>query len=161
MAVIFLLDQRLAFVLLVALIVAAGAALAFAWTRLLPEEPPPFTSKHGPPPKITIYKTEDAPPRDRFAVFLLVCVTLSYILRFPGIPSDAALRWLAAILPDTYVNWLTLGGRAFLVVTPGLAAGYSAIRPNPVRIPLIVGGILVLLFWFLLPFLQSAFAAGS
>ena len=161
MAVVFLLDHRLAFVLLVALILAAGAPLAFAWARLLPEEPPPFTSKHGPPPKITIYKTEDAPTRDRFAVFLLVCVTLSYILRFPGIPGDAALRWLAAILPGAYVNWLILGGRAFLVVTPGLAACYSAIRPNPIRVPLIAAGIFVLLFWLLFPMLLLAFAAGS
>jgi hypothetical protein len=160
MFLILLLDHRLAFVFLAALILAAGAPLAFAWARLLPDEPPPFTSKHGPPPQITIYKTEDAPPpRDAFAVFLLACATLSYILRFPGMPGDAALRWLATILPAAYVNWIVLGGRAFLVVMPGLAACYSVVRPNPIRVPLIVGGILVLLFWLLFPFLHSALVA--
>jgi len=161
MAVLFLLDHRLALLFLAALILAAGVPLAFAWARLLPEEPPPFDSKHGPPPQITIYKTDDSPARDPFAVFLLVCATLSYILRFPGIPGDAAIRWLFSIIPATYEGWLIPAGRAFFVVVPGLAACYSAIRPNPIRVPLIVSGILVLLLWLLLPFLHSALVAGS
>ena len=159
MLVIFFLDHRLAFVFLAAFIIAAGASLAFAWTRLLPEEPSPFVSKHGPPPQITIYKTDGSPPSDPFAVFMLVCVTLSYILRFPGIAGDAALHRLTTVMPESWVSWFVLAGRAFFVVAPGLAACYSAIRPNPIRGPLIVAGILVLLLWLLRPLLLSAFVA--
>jgi len=53
-----------------------------------------------------------------------------------------------------------LGVRAFFVVVPGLAAAYSAARPNPIRIALMVGGLPVLALWLVSPVLRAAIAAG-
>jgi len=159
----FSLDHRLAFLFFAVLFLGAAVPLAIAWARLLPEDPPPFDPKRAPlrqPEEITIYMPEGFVPRDPFATFLLACVTLSYLLQFPGLPGEAAIHWLASVLPETTLNWLLLAGRAFFVVTPGLAACYSVLRPNPVRVPLIVAGILVLSLWLLLPPLHAAFVAS-
>jgi hypothetical protein len=59
-----------------------------------------------------------------------------------------------------HFNWIVLGARAFFVVMPGLAAAYSALRPNPVRIPLIAGGLLVMALWLVSPVLRAAIATG-
>jgi len=156
----FSLDHRLAFLFIALLFLGAAAPIAVAWATLLPQDPPPFDSNRGPlrkPEETSIYAPERFAPRDPFARFLLVCVTISFFLQFPGLPGETAIRWLSTLVPDSYLNWILLAGRAFFVVTPGLAAGYSVLRPNPVRVPLIVAGILVLLLWLLLPPLYSAF----
>jgi hypothetical protein len=154
-----LLDHRLAFVFLCALVVGAAAPLAIAWARVVPEEAPPFARKEDSPRGAK----EELPGeegrsrnRDPFAVVLLVFVTLSYALRFPGFPLAAVLRWLSTRVPEAWWDWGLLAGRAFFVVTPGLAACYSAVQPNSLRVPLIAGGILVLLLWLLQPMLFAA-----
>jgi len=158
---IFPLDHRLALVALTVLLLAAAAPLAYAWARLLPEEPPPFeTAPAAAPEQQALSNSEARRERDPFAVFLLICVTLSYILKFPGLPVLAALQRISGLMPQDYFNWLLLGGRAFFVVVPGLAAAYSAARPNPMRIALIVGGLLVLALWLVSPVLQAAIATG-
>jgi hypothetical protein len=86
-------------------------------------------------------------------------VTLSFLLKFPGLPLATALQILSARIPRDDFNWLVLGARAFFVAVPGLAAVYSAIRPNPIRIPLIVAGVFVILLWFLSPILRVAIAS--
>jgi hypothetical protein len=91
-------------------------------------------------------------------VFLLVCVTLSYLLKFPGLPAAAGLQWLSTLLPADYFSPAVLTGRWFFAVVPAIAAVYSALRPNPVRIALIVGGLLVLALWFVSPMLRAAIA---
>ena len=163
MFALLLLDHRLAFLFLALLLLGAAIPIAIAWARLLPEDPPPFDSKRGSAREtesISIYMPEGFVPRDPFAVFLLVCVTLSYILQFPGLPGEAVIRWLATVVPNEVLSWILLAGRAFFVVTPGLAACYSALRQNPLRAPLIAAGILVLLLWLLVPLLHAAFLAG-
>jgi hypothetical protein len=95
---------------------------------------------------------------DPVAVFLLVCVTLSYLLKFPGLPAAAGLQWLSTLLPADYFSPAVLMGRWFFAVVPAIAAVYSALRPNPVRIALIVGGLLVLALWFVSPMLRAAIA---
>ncbi len=158
---IFPLDHRLALAALTALLLAAAAPLAYAWARLLPEEPPPFeTAPAAAPEQQAPSNGEVRREGDSFSVFLLICVTLSYILRFPGLPVSAALQRISAIMPQDYFNWLLLGGRAFFAVVPGLAAAYSAARPNPIRMALIVGGLLVLALWLASPVLRAAIAAG-
>ncbi len=158
-----ILDHRLAFVFLCALVVGAGVPLAMGWARVLPEDAPPFAS-----PEVSSQglkhelrgekaKTKN---RDPFAIVLLVFVTLSYALRFPGFPVDAVLHWLSTRMPEAWSDWSLLAGRAFFVVTPGLAACYSAVQPNSLRVPLIAAGILVPLLWLLEPLLLASMTAS-
>jgi hypothetical protein len=152
-----LIDHRVALLALAALLVAAAAPLAWGWARLLPEEPPPFEiAASASPADDSDSNRKLLSKRDPLAVFLLVCVTLGYILKFPGLPLAASLQRLATLLPSDYFHWALLGGRAFFLVVPGLAAAYSALRPNPIRIPLIVGGLLVLALWLASPFLLAS-----
>jgi hypothetical protein len=153
----FLIDHRLALVALAALLVAAGAPLAWGWAKLLPEEPFPFEAQSGAPPTDTESAASGKPARrDAFAVFLLACATLSFLIKFPGLPVATGLHWLSTQLPADYFNWTILAGRAFFVVVPGLAAAYSALRPNPIRLALILGGVLVLALWLASPFLLAS-----
>jgi hypothetical protein len=162
MFAVFFLDHRLALFFLALLVVSAAVPLAFAWVRILPQDAPPFApgqSSRPRDPEAAISLHEDFVPRDSFAVFLLACVTLSYFLKFPGLPLGAALRWLATLIPEPSLSWIVLAAHAFFIVAPGLAACYSAIRPNPVRVPLIAASILVLLLWLLGGSLHSALVA--
>jgi len=154
-----LMDHRLALVAFAALLIAAAAPLASAWARLLPEEPPPFEVPAPSPPEQTPSNRETRRKGDPFAIFLLLCITLSFLLKFPGLPVAAALQRLSGMLPPDYFNWLVLGARVFFAAMPGLAAVYSAIRPNPMRIPLTVAGVFVILLWFLSPMLRAAIAS--
>lgn len=161
MLAVFSMDHRLAVVALAALSMAAAVPLAHAWARLLPEDPPPFEIAPvaaSPPLEQVPSHWEARHKGDAFAVFLLVCMTLSYVLKFPGLPVSAALQKLAGLVPQDYLNWAVLGGRAFFVVVPGLASAYSSIRPNPIRIQLIIGGVLVIALWLLAPILSAAIA---
>jgi hypothetical protein len=63
-------------------------------------------------------------------------------------------------MPETWLNRGLLAGRAFFVVTPGLAACYSVVQPHSLRVPLIGAGILVLLLWILEPILLAAMTAS-
>jgi hypothetical protein len=159
MLAIVLIDHRLALVALAALLILAAAPLAYAWARLFPEEQEPFgVAGAGAEPEDLASNGKTGGKKDPLAVFLLVCVTLSYLLRFPGLPLSAGLQWFSTLLPVDYFQWAVLGARAFFVVVPGLAAVYSALRPNPIRIALTVGGLLVLALWLLSPVLRAAIA---
>ena len=159
MLAILLMDHRLALAALAALLIAAAAPLAYAWAKLLPEEPPPFEVPAGSPAaEDVVSNPKRRPKNDPVAIFLLTCVTLSYVLRFPGLPLSACLQRLSTFLPADYFNWALLAGRWFFVVVPGFAAVYSALRPNPIRIALIVGALLVLALWLVNPMLRAAIA---
>ena len=160
MSAAFPIDHRLALVAFAALLIAAAAPLASAWARLLPEEPPPFELPPAPsPPEQAPSNRETRPKGDPFAIFLLLCMTLSFLLKFPGLPVAAALQILSVRMPPEDFHWLVLGARVFFAAVPGLAAVYSAIRPNPIRIPLIVAGVFVILLWCLSPMLRAAIAS--
>jgi hypothetical protein len=154
-----ILDHRLAFIFLCALVVSTAVPLAMAWARVLPEDSPPFAQKEDVPHG----SGEEQPgqegsnrKRDPFSIVLLVFVTLSFAARFPGFPVGAVLHWFSTRMPEAWSNWGLLAGRAFFVVTPGLAACYSAVQRNFLRIPLIAAGILVLVLWLLQPMLFAA-----
>ena len=157
------LDSRLAFVFLCTLVVGAAVPLAIGWLCVLPEDQPPFASREvsseGSKNEMSSEKTKTR-KHDPFAMVLLVIVTFSYVLQFPGLRGDAALHWLATRMPETRLSWILLAGRAFFVVTPGLAACYSVVQPNSLRAPLISSGILVLLLWLLQPILFAAMTAS-
>jgi hypothetical protein len=159
MSAAFPIDHRLALVAFAALLIAAAAPLASAWARLLPEEPPPFEVPAPSSAEQTPSNPEIRRKGDPFALCLWLCMTLSFLLKFPGLPVAAVLQSLSARMPPDYFNWLVLGARAFFAAVPGLAAVYSAIRPNPIRIPLIVAGVFVILLWCLSPMLRAAIAS--
>ena len=161
MFAIVLIDHRLALVALAALLIAVAAPLAYAWARLLPEEPPPFeVPAASPSAEDPTSASKRRPKKDFVAVLLLVCLTLSYVLKFPGLPAAAVLQWLSTLLPTYYFGWSVVAGRWFFLVVPGVAAVYSALRPNPIRIALLTAGLLVLALWLLSPILRAAIATA-
>ena len=151
--------DRTAFVALVALIVCASIPLAYAWARVLPEDAPPFKIEPGSFPSVDIEPAH--PPAkgrkaDLISLALLVCVTLTYLARFPGIPVVAITQWIQSALPGSGSTWLLLATKDFLVIGTGLAACIATVRPGPMRVPLVVAAAMALTMWLLVPILQSA-----
>jgi hypothetical protein len=161
MLTVALIDHRFALILLAALLITAAGPLAYAWAKLLPDEKPPFGVVAAGTPQRNVPPSDKIPAtKDPFALILLACVTLSYVLRFPGLPLSTGLHWLSSLLPADYFPWVVTGGRLFFFSVPGLAAAYSALRPNPVRIALAAAGLCVIALWLLSPLLQKAIAEG-
>ena len=160
---ILLLNYRLAFLLLAALIVGAAIPLAWAWARVLPEEAPPFRIEPGSFPSVDLEPSHEPSPkakRDLLAIALLVCVTFGYALQFPGFPRDAALRWLSSIFPASAIRiWITFGAETILLAVTGCAACYAILRPGPLPTLLGAAAVLVLILWLFVPLLQVALAA--
>jgi hypothetical protein len=164
MLAIVLIGYRLAFLALAALILAAAVPLAFAWARLLPDEPPPFEIEPASSNPSEPQPPREASPnsqRDLLAMVLLILVTLSYLIQFPGVPHAAAVRSLSTILPRSFAIWIVFGADTLLVVVTGVAACYSTLRPHPSRVFLSAGAVLVLLLWLLAPLLYAALVATS
>ncbi len=158
-----LLGHRLAFVLLCALLLGAAAPLAFAWTRIFPEEQPPFRldrPSRSRFPKVVPVRTMQHPRTDPVALALLMGVSLSYLLQLPGLPREAVLARLAAYVPEILLHWMGRIGWGLLLAVPAVAAFYSVLRPNRIRVPLLAAGILVPLLWLLIPLLQAALIAS-
>ena len=154
------LDPRLAFVLLLALLIGAAIPLAIAWTKLLPEEKPPFgsfrASETGQSAETNSAGRSDS-TRDPFAVVLLIFVTLSFISEFPGVPYDFLLSRGAAFVHEPWLQGALLFCRGFLIAIPVIAAAYSVFRRNAIGIPLIFAGALVPLLWLAVRWLRPAF----
>ena len=132
MFAIILIDHRLALLALAALLIAAAAPLAYAWASLLPEEPPPFEVPAVSPPAEGVASTAKSPvKKDRFAVFLLVCVTLSYLLRFPGLPFG---RWPAVavhVAADRLFYWGCARSALVLRRRAGIGGGVFRAAAEP------------------------------
>lgn len=160
MLALVLIDHRWAFVLLAVLLIAAAIPLASAWARLLPEEPPPFPIEPGSFPVIDQQLPPETPSRrhrDLIISFaLLVCLTLTYLIRFPGFPSSALAGWLGTVVSGPTAYWTIFSARIFLIATAGAAIVYAAFRPGPLRIPMMSAAALVLALWFLAPLLKTA-----
>jgi hypothetical protein len=162
MFALLFIDHRLAFLALAALLIAAAIPLAFAWARLLPEEPPPFPIQPGSFPTIDQGPQQPARKRDLVvSIALLVCLTLAYLIRFPGFPSAVLLRWLNALVSAPVEYWTVFAARTFVIASSGAACVYAALRSGPLRIPLAAAAALVLLLWFLGPVLQVALLSSS
>jgi len=99
--------------------------------------------------------------RDPIAAVLLVFVTLSYALQFPGVPQDIANVWIAKIVPASAAGWSELVLHWFFILIPGVAAIYALFTRIPLRIPLVAAGLMVLLVWLLSPPLYAALLASS
>src|SRR5262249_55957240 len=131
------------------MVLLSGAAipLALAWMRILPPEREPFSRPDVAPPR---------PHRDRFANFLLLNVSLSFLAAIPRIAEALRLTQLTQLLPATWIETIEIPLLIWLVFVPALAAAYSAVRTNPIRLHLILGGILVLALWLLSPTLLGS-----
>src|SRR5215813_973530 len=104
MLAVLLLDYRLAFLLLASVFLGTAIPIGLAWASLLPEDGAPFESSGDSAPNLaSIYLPEGYVPRDPFAVFLLACVTLSFLLQFPGLPGEDLLR---KFLPAVPAKWM-------------------------------------------------------
>ncbi len=153
-------DHRLALVLMMALLLAAAAPIVVAWLALLPAEPEPF-ARAGDPKPVNEHSDQDRPRRDPFALFLLVNTTFSVLLRFPGVDSWLRMsqpgHWIAGDTVDTVVMiaWIWFG------FIPALSAAYSAVRPNPIRVPLLAGGIATLALWLARPWLLTQISGNT
>jgi hypothetical protein len=144
---VFVMDHRLALFLYVLLLLAAAVPVAFAWLLLLPPEREPFASSDEKP---------SGNGRDVFAVFLLVNITLSLLLRIPGIDADALSVPLAKWISPEWANHVVRVGLIWFGFIGGLAAAYSLIRKNTLRWPLVFGGAFTLLLSLVAATLASA-----
>jgi hypothetical protein len=150
--------QRSAFLALCALVIGAGIPLAFAWARLVPEDAPPFKIEPGSYPSVEFEPAEPTPrhKRDLLSASLVLCITLTYLVRFPGVPLATIVGWLATITSPGTAGGLVVTTRIVLLVGSGLAACIAATRPGRLRVPVIAAAGLTLLLWLLGPILQAA-----
>ena len=143
------LNPRLAAFLMMVLLLGAAVPLALGWVRVLPSEREPFSRPDETPPKWH---------RDFFAIFLLANVSLSLLAAIPRIANTLYLDRLGQLLPASWTEHAAEILLIWLVFVPALAAAYAAVRANPVRAQLIVGGILVLGLWLFSPTLLGSLA---
>ncbi len=134
---------RLALVCWCALLLGAAMPLAIGWARIVPADDP-----------------EERVSHDRFAIVLLVLVTLSFLLQLPGFSSSTIERWLGAVMPQPLARQIFSWGAVFFAVIPGPAAMYVILRPSPLRRPLIASGILVPALWLVGPYLAARWAGS-
>ena len=149
---VFAIDHRLALLLYVLLLLAAAVPVAIAWLLLLPPEREPFASPDEKP---------SGNERDIFAVFLLVNITLSLLLRISGIDADALSVPLAKWISPEWANHVVRVGFIWFGFIGGLAAAYSLIRKNILRWPLVFGGGFTLLLSLVAATLASAIRAAE
>jgi|SRR5271163_1154785 len=160
MLVFLALAPRTAFLCLSALLLGAAVPLAWAWTLLLPREPEPFASP-GETESVSGSPQPKQKRRDPIAVVLLVFVTLSYALQFPGVPQNVGSAWLAKIISPNAVSESAVILHWFFLAIPGVAAIYALCTRSALRTPLLLAGIFVLLLVLLAPMLDVALLASS
>ena len=157
-------DHRLAFAALVALLIAAGTPLAFAWVRLLPEDAPPFPIEPGSFPSADREVPQKEPKwkKDRLIGGpLLLCLTIAFVLRVPGFPSSTVLAWIGGTIPGVSQPTSVIVVQVLIALVAIGAIVFGALRPGPLRIPLMAAGTLTLALWFLAPLLQTAMLTGA
>lgn len=152
-SVIFLaLDARLALVLFMPLLMAAAAPIVLGWMALLPDEREPFASSG---------EIRSNEPRDPFAIFLLANISVCLLLRIPGIHAEWLSSQLTRLLPPDWAENSIMIAAIWFGFIPALAAAYSAVRANPIRWQLFVGGILTLILWLVGPWLLHAISSPA
>src|SRR5580704_588897 len=156
-------DHRLAFVALVALLIAAGTPLAFAWARLLPEDAPPFPIEPGSFPSVDheIPQEDSSHKKDYWiAAPLLLCLTIAFAFRVPGFPGGTVIGRIGGMIPGLVAHWSAIAVHVIVSLVAVGVGVFGALRPGPLRIPLIASGALTLLLWFVGPLLQTAMLAA-
>lgn len=157
-------DHRLAFVALIALLIGAGTPLAFAWARLLPEDAPPFPIEPGSFPSVDHEAPQEKSKQNRdhfIAAPLLFFLTIAFIFRVPGFPISTVVAWVGSAIPGISNSWSTITVRVLVSFVGIGVIVFGALRPGPLRAPLIAAGALTLSLWFLAPLLQIAMLSGT
>jgi hypothetical protein len=154
------LQPRFAFLLLAGLVVGAAVPLAIGWARLLPEDKPPFEienpRRRTAAPAESIYGNEPAARKvDFVAIVLLFLLTISFAVQFPGIPRVPALHSLPDHWPGAQ-DWFEVLLPCLLILVSVVAILYGALRRSFLKMPLLVGGSLVLALWIFAPWLHRA-----
>ena len=132
---------------MIVLLIGAAIPLALGWTKMLPAEREPFSR---------LDQASPFSPRDPFAIFLLLNISLSLFAAIPRIAATIHLDALIQLLSPSWAERFAMVSLIWLVFVPAFAAAYSAVRSNPIRAQLIVGGILVLALWLLSPTLLGS-----
>src|SRR6266404_3912720 len=145
-------DARVALVSLILLIMAAAAPIVLGWLALLPSEREPFAFPG---------ESSGKKPRDPFAIFLLVNISVGLLLRFPGVHAEWLSSQVTRLLPPDWAENTVMIGAIWFGFIPGLAAAYSAVRANPIRWQLLVGGILTLILWVAGPWLLNTISTAA
>jgi len=143
------LDPRFAVLLLLALLLGAAFPLALAWVSILPPERDLFSRPDLPRPSARF---------DRPSTFFLANVSLSLLAAIPHVAGTLHLDSLPQLFPNSWIEHTEMILSIWLIFIPAFAAAYSAVRPNPIRIHLIFGGILVFILWLLSPTLLGSLA---
>jgi hypothetical protein len=149
---ILTLDARLTLVLLILLLTSAAAPIVLGWMALLPAERDPFAPAA---------EARSKKPRDAFAIFLLANISVSLLLRIPGVHAEWLWSQVTRLLPPDWVENALIIGAVWFGFIAGLAAAYSAVRANPIRWQLLVGGILTLILWLAGPWLLNAISSPA
>ena len=130
------------------MLIGAGTPLAFAWARLLPEDAPPFPIEPGSFPSVDHEAPQEEPNRkkDHFiAAPLLFCPNDRVYFSRSGISKRhrARVGWLEQFqeLPQPGAR---LQFRCSIALIGIGAIVFGALRPGPLRIPLIAAGALTL-----------------
>jgi hypothetical protein len=146
------LDERVALVLFLLLLAAAVAPIVFAWLALLPSEREPFAAPGEAPNK---------KPRDTFAIFLLANISIALLLWIPALDAAPLSSHIARLIPNDWPEEIAMVAVIWFGFIPGLAAAYSAVRANPIRWQLLVGGVLALILWLAGPWLLDAISGST
>src|ERR1700751_5835770 len=146
------LDARLTLVLLILLLTSAAAPIVLGWMALLPAERDPFAPAA---------EARSKKPRDAFAIFLLANISVGLLLRIPGVHPEWLWSQVTRLLPPDWVENALIIGAVWFGFIAGLAAAYSAVRANPIRWQLLVGGILTLILWLVGPWLLNAISSPA
>ena len=150
--IFLVLDARVALVSLILLIMAAAAPIVLGWLALLPSEREPFAFPG---------ESSGKKPRDPFAIFLLVNISVSLLLRIPGLDAVPLSSRIVRLLPPEWSENAVMIAFIWFGFIPGLAAAYSAVRANPIRWQLLVGGVLTLVLWVAGPWLLNAIVRAA
>src|SRR5262249_36060608 len=134
-----------------ALLLGAALPLLLGWIQILPPEREPFTPLDRPGP----LPSND---RDRFAIFLLVNVSLSLVAAIPRVVDSLHLEWFGQFLPASWPEHVAMVVLVWLVFIPALAAAYAAVRLTPLRKLPLLRGSLVLAPWLSSPPLLASLA---
>ena len=127
---------------------------------MLPRDPEPFAAPRE-KEKISSGTQWKQNRRDPLAAVLLVFVTLSYALQFPGVPQNIVTAWLSKVIPTGAIDGSAFALHWFFILIPGAAAVHALFTRNALRIPLVAAGLMVLLVWLLAPGLYAALLASS
>ena len=141
-AIVATLDPRLALMVFLLLLLAAATPIVWGWLTLLPAELEPF-ARSGEEPQKKL--------RDPFAIFLLTNISLSLLLRIPGMDSSALVSGLGGLMSAEWTDNAVMIGYIWFGFVAGLAVAYAAVRANPLRRQLLIGGALTLVLWFVGP----------